>query len=177
VVNGTQTSFFGPLEIARLLPPGGLAENCDLLPQGLSLADVSAGAANAADEGMIQAGAGASEVRRLIVTRVADAKLGAAAAARIAKATQLTLDLDSASGQPARAAFTAATGENIEVRYSEYKLAGGVPFPAHVEKRVSGQLRLTVELEQLSARADFSERDFPIAARPTRAKRQSGGGG
>ncbi|HWG37846.1 MAG TPA: hypothetical protein VN690_09030 [Terriglobales bacterium] len=161
VVNNGRSVVLGPGGLAQLLPIGGNAENCDLLPQGLSVADLNTADAIASEAPSGEAPAG---TRRLIISRPARAGLPPAAAARIASASRLLLDLDQATGNPVRAAFTAATGQSVEDIYSAYSVADGVSFPARIEKRVSGVTRMVIDLDDFAPRAGFTESDFPLPA-------------
>jgi hypothetical protein len=151
-VSTPRFSLTGPGATPLLLPPGGLANNCDLLPQSLSIAGLASGASDALDEGA------QGPEHRYLVQR---SSLSGSPA-------PLTLDVDPASGRALRAQFVAANSARIEDDYSAYRSAGSVSYPSHIEKRVDGSLRLVIDIYQFSPRAGFTEGDFP-APRPRAA--------
>jgi len=174
VVNYPGFSEVGPPGVAQALPPGGLGENCDLLTQGLSWGDLASGGALARDLGPSPAeGGDASAGHRYLVYRPAPANFDGSGAARIAKASSVTIDVDGTTGFPERAVFTAATGQTVEDDYSGYRSSGAAPFASRVEQLVNGERRLVVDLDRLAVRPGFTSQDFALPpGPPPRAPRQ-----
>jgi hypothetical protein len=144
-VSTPRFSLTGPGATPLLLPPGGLANNCDLLPQSLSIAGLASGASDALDEDAQGSG------HRYLVQR----------SGLSGPPAPLTLDVDPASGRALRAQFIAANSARIEDDYSAYRSAGSVSYPSHIEKRVDGSLRLVIDIYRFSPHAGFTGSDFP----------------
>src|SRR6185437_5478560 len=160
VQSNGEFSAQGRGNLLPLLAAQGLHQACDLLPAGLALSDVAAGLAAVEDL------PAADTPRRIRVHRLPQGPLSPDAAARLAANSAVILDLD-ASGNPARASFTlpGRTPRQVATSYSAWQgFASGVQ-PAHVERRVDGALRLTVDYTAI-APAAFTDADFRVLPSP-----------
>jgi|SRR6185312_3335286 len=155
VLAGARAHVTGPQDLTRALVAPGWREGCALLPQGLLVADLSAG--------------------RAVVTQTSDGKLLLDRTAGASGAPSLTLN---PQGLPASLTWQSRRGETVVVTFADYQHGAGAAYPATVTEAVAGTTLLQLHLTTLSAHPGFAETDFALPAMPPpRHVSASAGGG
>jgi len=171
VVNSKQASTSGPTAWLNLPPVGGLNDGCDLLPQGLLLADGSGGAIGLDDLGASPEASGQQRLRLFRTVAGASPQRSE----RIKNATAVLLDFDPSTGLPSRAEYAPLRQTQVRVEYARYTAPNGFAYPSHVEKFVNGEMRLSVDFDSVEPRTGLSDADFQVPA-PAHPIRTASGG-
>jgi len=151
-LDGKLTRVTGPRELVGVVPVPSRRQGCALIPQGLLLADLGSGTVGVAS------GANPGE---LMLYRMH--------AGQTAPQNPISIVVDSSSGVPVTAAWSATLRgkpAKVAIAYSEYQDAAGTSSPRHVVVSVAGTARLTIEFDSFAQRPGFAESDFSLSLPP-----------